>query len=193
MTARLVAETVSAPESAPGGGGTPPRLVDACRKVLLTRIAQGRGRASVFDHDRAVAAFRSPVRALNAALRIQYDLASLNESLAPDKRRLYRIGVGLYGAEALCVRAAAGGICADDAVRAAAAGRLDFESTDLGPPAPGAEGRMYAIAGRPRGRIFRYRPWTTPGRRRASLVLAGALIAALLTVLATAPPGPPPG
>ena len=137
--AQLVARAAAGPES-------PPRLADVCRRVLLTRIAQAWGRAEALDEDGAIAEFRSPVRALGAALRIQNDLADLNRDLPPERRRLFRIGVAIGGAAAHCARAEPGGICADDGVLAAAAGRLDMESTDLGPLR-----RRFARAGARRG------------------------------------------
>lgn len=167
----------------------PERLADTCRKVLLTRVAQAGGRASVFEDDRAAVDFASPVRALGAALRVQYDLAAAMRDLpagAPRYRYRYRIGVGASaaGAAALCARAEPGGVCVDDAVLAAAAGRLDFESEALGAVAPGSPLRAHAVTGTLTGRVFRYKPWTTPGRRRASLVLAAAVVAAVVAVLA---------
>ena len=175
--ARLVAEPVA-------GAASPPRLADACRNALLTRIAQGRGRIGRFDDSRAIADFDSPLRALNAALRLQYDLADANRDLPAPRRFLYRVGVGFEDAAALCARAEPGRACVDDGVLAAAAGRLDFDSVDLGPLRPGAPARAHAVSGALTGRVFRYRPWSTPGRRRASLVLAGALIAAAVAGLA---------
>lgn len=166
------------------------RLAETYLRIFLARIAQGRGRASALEAERSAAAFASPVHALGAALRIRYDLAGLDDKLAPELRRRFRIGVGAGGeadAEALCARAEPGGICADDATVAAAAGRLDFESRDLGPLRPGAEARACAVAGTLTGRVFRYKPWTTPRRRRAALLAAGAGIAALALALAAEP------
>lgn len=167
--------------------GAPERLADTCRKVLLTRVAQAGGRASVFEDDRAAVDFASPVRALGAALRVQYDLAAAMRDLPADAPRYrYRIGVGASaaGAAALCARAEPGGVCVDDAVLAAADGKLDFESEALGAVAPGSPLRAHAVTGTLTGRVFRYKPWTTPGRRRASLVLAAAVAAAVVAVLA---------
>ena len=160
-----------------------PRLAEVCRKILLTRIAWGRGRASALDDDGAVAEFPSPVRALGAALRIQYDLASLNRDIPAEKRCLYRIGVGIGEAAELCARARPGGICADDGVIAAAARRLDVECEELGPLHRGSATHAYAVVGTLTGRVFRYKPWTTPGRRRAGLVLVATLIVALAALL----------
>ena len=181
--AQLVARAAAGPES-------PPRLADVCRRVLLTRIAQAWGRAEALDEDGAIAEFRSPVRALGAALRIQNDLADLNRDLPPERRRLFRIGVALGGAAAHCARAEPGGICADDGVLAAAAGRLDMESTDLGPLRAGSQVRAHAVASTLKGRVFRYKQWTTPGRRRLSLIVASALVAALIVAMATDMPRP---
>lgn len=177
--ARLAAEAADS--------GAPARLADTCRKVLLTRVAQAGGRASVFEDDRAAVDFASPVRALGAALRVQYDLAAAMRDLpAGAPRYRYRIGVGAsaVGAAALCARAEPGGVCVDDAVLAAADGKLDFESEALGAVAPGSPLRAHAVTGTLTGRVFRYKPWTTPGRRRASLVLAAAVAAAVVAVLA---------
>ena len=177
--ARLAAEAVDS--------GASPRVADTCRKVLLTRVAQAGGRATVFDDDRAAVDFASPVRALGAALRAQDDLDAAMRNLpagAPHFR--YRIGVGAAAADAaaLCARAGPGGICVDDAVLAAAAGKLDFESEALGAVAPGSPLRGHAVTGALTGRVFRYKGWTTPGRRRASLLLAAALVAAVVAALA---------
>lgn len=167
--------------------GAPERLADTCRKVLLARVAQAGGRAAAFEDDRAAVDFASPARALGAALRVQYDLeAAMRDLPAGAPRYRYRIGVGASaaGAAALCARAEPGGICVDDSVLAETSGRLDFESEALGPAAPGSPLRAHAVTGTLTGRVFRYKPWTTPGRRRASLVLAAAAAAAVVAMLA---------
>ena len=174
-----------AAEAAPGAAAAP-QLAEWGRRVLLANGARFRGRFSVFDDSRALAEFPSPERALGAALRIQADIAERNADAAEDRRVLYRIGVGAgeAAASALAARAEPGGICIDDATLAAAAGRLDFASAELGPPPEGSGPRAHAVRGTRTGRVFRYKRWTTPGRRRAALLLAGASIAAVAAALA---------
>ena len=126
------------------------------------------------------------MRALGAALRAQDDLDAAMRNLPAGAPHFhYRIGVGAAAADAaaLCARAGPGGICVDDAVLAAAAGKLDFESEALGAVAPGSPLRGHAVTGALTGRVFRYKGWTTPGRRRASLLLAAALVAAVVAAL----------
>ncbi len=170
------------------GDASSPRLAETCQRVLLTRIVQAKGRIGTLDHDHAVATFASPLRGLRAALRVQQDLAGLNDALPPGKRRRYRIGVGIDSATVLCARAEPGGICVDEDVLAAVVGKLDIESEDAGPIRSGSRRRALAVRSTLAGRIFRYKPWTTPGRRRASLILAGILIAAVVVAIATGAP-----
>ena len=174
-----------AAEAAPGAAAAP-QLAEWGRRVLLANGARFRGRFSIFDDSRALAEFPSPERALGAALRIQADIAERNADAAEDRRVLYRIGVGAgeAAAAALAARAEPGGICIDDATLAAAAGRLDFASAELGPPPGGSGPRAHEVRGTRTGRVFRYKRWTTPGRRRAALLLAGASIAAVAAALA---------
>jgi class 3 adenylate cyclase len=150
------------------GGELPPALAEACRAVLAHRIARDRGRAREEDGT-VVAGFASPLAALRCALRIRHDVAALCERLPEGGPCGWRIGVALAGAgeaEAEAARLAdlaePGGICVSPQVRDAVAGR-----------------------------VFRFKPWTSPGRRRAGLVLAAAAVA--LAVLALALLQPPNG
>lgn len=171
----------------------PAELGKACRAVLVHRIVRCRGRAREQAQGTVVAGFRSPLAALRCALRIRHDMAALCKRL-PEARGL-RMGVALAGAteaaEAEAARLAGlaepGGICVSRSVQDAVAGQLDVVFEVVGEAAHGALAALPAKT----GGVFRFKPWTSPPRRRASLVAAVALT--VLAVLALALLGPANG
>jgi len=169
-------------EGAPGSD-VPERLVSLAREIVAVHIVRVRGKVISSAGNCIVAAFRNPKHAVRAALGMQEYLARLHDGSPANVCCPYRIGVGFRDAAALCARADFGGICVDDGVREAVIRRLDISIRELPLPDTGGAEPAYAIASNLKGRVFRDKRWTTPLRRRVSLFVAGALIAAIVVLL----------
>ncbi len=169
-------------EGAPGAAA-PERLVKMACEIVAINVVRFRGKVISSTGDRIVAEFKDPKRAVRAALGMQEYLARLNDGSSASARCPYRIGVGFHDAAALCTRADVTGICVDSGVRDAVIRRLDVSIRELPVTDAGAGAPAYTVASDLTGRVFRYKRWTTPLRRRVSLIVAGVLIAVIVVLL----------
>jgi adenylate cyclase len=119
----------------------------AARAIVDALIAQHRGRIANTAGDAVLAEFPSVADALSCALAVQQAIATQNETVPPDRRMLFRIGVhvgdvlakdgDLFGdavniAARMEALAEPGGICVSAAAREHAGTRLTAVFTDIG-------------------------------------------------------------
>jgi class 3 adenylate cyclase len=124
------------------------RTLTSHRKLIDSAIEQHHGRFVNSAGDSVLAEFASVVEAVNCAVDIQTGLKAENESLAPERRMEFRIGVNLgdvmvegeqiYGdgvnvAARLESLAQPGGICISSTVHEQVKNKLTLNYQDLGP------------------------------------------------------------
>lgn len=71
------------------------RTLTDCRSVFADHIGQRQGRVIDAPGDNLLAAFQSPVEAVEAACAVQAELAERNAALPEHRRMIFRIGVNL--------------------------------------------------------------------------------------------------
>jgi len=123
------------------------RALGACRAVIDALVAEHRGRIANTAGDAVLAEFPSVADGLACALAIQPAMSAENESVPPDRRMQFRIGLhlgdvmtrdgDLFGdavniAARLEALAEPGGICVSAAVREHAGTRVAAAFTDIG-------------------------------------------------------------
>jgi len=123
------------------------RTLMSHRELIDSQIEQHHGRFVNSAGDSVLAEFASVVEAVNCAVEIQTGLKAENESISPDRRMEFRIGVNLgdvlvegaqiYGdgvnvAARLESLAEPGGICVSDTVHAQIKSKLALSYEDLG-------------------------------------------------------------
>src|SRR5712675_951253 len=123
------------------------RALTSHRKLIDSAIYQHRGRFVNSAGDSVLAEFASVVEAVNCAVEIQMRLKAENESLVPERRMEFRIGVNLgdvmvegaqiYGdgvnvAARLESLAEPGGICISNTVHDQVSTKLALNYADLG-------------------------------------------------------------
>lgn len=169
----------------------PPALGKAWEASWRWRIARNRGRAETFMDARVIARFPGALGAVRCALAVEADLEEFAQRLAQPASLAVRIGIAGAVDEAarLAELAPADGLAVSGAVLAEVEGRLDLDVVPLDGGPPGA----VAIASAVRGRVFRFKPWTTRRRRAAGLIAAALVIGAVVIGLAlTLPPAGEP-
>jgi hypothetical protein len=172
--------------AAAGADTAPPALGKAWEASWRWRIARNRGRAETFTDARVVARFPGALRAVRCALAVEADLESVAQRLAQPASLAVRIGVAGTVDEAaqLTELASADGLAVSGAVLAAVEGRFDLDAW----PLEGGPSGAVAVARGLRGRVFRFKPWTTRTRRVVGLIIAALLVAAVVIGLALSPP-----
>jgi class 3 adenylate cyclase/tetratricopeptide (TPR) repeat protein len=123
------------------------RLLSESLDLFAALISAWRGRVIHYAGDAILAEFPTASDALSCSQVVQRKFATRNESLPPDARMAFRIGINVgeviedredvYGAgvnvaarlESLCD---VGGVCVSEAVRSAVAGRRVYSFDDLG-------------------------------------------------------------
>lgn len=172
-----------------GAGGVAPALRKAWAASWSYRIARNRGRADAFSDTRVVARFPGAVRAVRCALAVEADLALYAQRLSRPADLALRIGVAIGAADmaaALAELAPAAGLAVSGAVRAEVEGKLDLDFAALdGVP---ADSGAVAVTSALKQRVFRFKPWTTPGRRSWGLIAAALVLAAVVIGLALSLP-----
>ncbi len=123
------------------------RTLGTYREQMTTLIGQYRGRVIDSPGDNLLAEFASAVDAVQGAVEIQRELKQRNETLPPEQRMEFRIGINvgdvivegdrIYGdgvniAARLEGLADGGGICISGAVHEQVENKLQFTYTDLG-------------------------------------------------------------
>src|SRR6202167_1514785 len=123
------------------------RTLTSHRKLIDSQIEQHHGRFVNSAGDSVLAEFASVVEAVNCAVDIQTGLKAENESLPPERRMEFRIGVNLgdvmaegaqiYGdgvnvADRLESLAEPGGICISNTVHDQVSAKLALNYADLG-------------------------------------------------------------
>ena len=161
--------------------GLPPALADAANSSLTLRIARAGGRAWRRDDERLSVAFVSPLAALRCALRTRWDLTAM---LGDEHGFAMGIAVG-ESAETEAAALAAlteRGLVSSSATRKAVEGKIDVDYEAVSDDA-------WLVLPRHKGRgIFRFKPWTSPWRRRVGLIATTILIAITIVGLVLSPP-----
>ena len=151
------------------------------------RIARHRGRAETVSDARVVARFPGALGAVRCALAVEADLEGFAQRLPRPASLAVRIGIASAVGDAarLAELAPADGLAVSGAVCAEVERRLDLDAWPLDGGPPGAAVLARAL----RGRVFRFKPWTTRKRRAAGLIAAALVVAAVVVGLAlTLPP-----
>jgi hypothetical protein len=161
--------------------GLPPALADAANSSLTLRIARAGGRAWRRDDGSLSVAFASPLTAVRCALRVNWDMTAMFSG-----EHGFAMGIALAESEAaeLATLSERGLVVSTD-IRDAVDSEVDVDYEACG------ENRWLALP-RHEGRgIFRFKPWTSPRRRRGSLIAAAILIAITFFGLLFSEPPPP--
>src|SRR6202171_1027946 len=123
------------------------RTLTSYRKLIDSQIEQHHGRFVNSAGDSVLAEFASVVEAVNCAVEIQTGLKAENESISPERRMEFRIGVNLgdvmvegaqiygdggNGAARLESLSEPGGICISNTVHDQVSTKLAFNYADLG-------------------------------------------------------------
>lgn len=164
--------------------GLPPALADAANSSLTLRIARAGGRAWRRDDGHLSVAFVSPLAAMRCALRVRWDTTAMFEG-----KHGFAMGIALGDAaerEAADLAALSErGLVVSTGVRDAVEGEVDVDYEPHGE-------NMWLTLPRHEGRgVFRFKPWTSPRRRRVGLFAAVVMIAATVIALALSPPPQP--
>src|ERR1700691_4900276 len=145
------------------------RTLTSHRKLIDSQIEQHHGRFVNSAGDSVLAEFASVVEAVNCAVDIQAGLKAENESLPPERRMEFRIGVNLgdvmvegaqiYGdgvnvAARLESLAEPGGICISNTVHDQVSTKLALTYADLG-----ASGQEYRQPGSCLSCTAKWYPW----------------------------------
>ena len=163
-----------------------PRLTERCLAAMQAFVARAGGEAVAGVPsgvaEGVIAQFGDAVSAARCAVRASVELRKL--SAQQGDRGALALHVGLAAGDpdqAMRLRdaSAPGEILVTPEIAQAVEGRVDVEKVDIrgrrdrhGDPIDG-----FALTPTLTSQVFRYMPWTTPGRRRIGLIVAAALIA----------------
>jgi hypothetical protein len=161
--------------------GLPPALADAANSSLTLRIARAGGRARRRDDGHLSVTFASPLAAMRCALRVRWDTTAMFEG-----KHGFAMGIALDESEAADLAALTErGLVVSTGVRDAVEGEVDVDYEPHGE-------NMWLTLPRHEGRgVFRFKPWTSPRRRRVGLFAAVVMIAVTVAGLLLGEPPPP--
>ncbi len=162
-----------------------PRLTERCLVAMQAFVARAGGEAvpgvASGVTEGVIAQFGDAVSAARCAVRASVELRKL--SAQQGDRGALALHVGLAAGdpgEAVRLRdaAAPGEILVTPKIGQAVEGQVDVEKVDIrgrrDPQGRPVEG--FALTPSLTGLVFRYMPWTTPGRRKFGLIVAAILI-----------------
>ncbi len=156
----------------------PPALADAAGSSLTLRIARAGGRAWRRDDGRLSVAFASPLAAVRCALRVRWDMTAMFGD-----EHAFAMGVALAESEAADLAALSeSGLIVSTDVRDTVEGEVDVNYEPLGDSA------WHALPRHSGRGVFRFKPWTSPRRRRAGLIAAVIMIAVTVAGLLLSEP-----
>ena len=93
LAAILAADVVGYTRLVPDGEAATMATLDLCRRFFRQQAQANRGRVVDTAGDSVLAIFETATGAVRAALAIQKSLGEHNQTLADDRRMLFRIGV----------------------------------------------------------------------------------------------------